>query len=162
PGGLPLPHTDASGTQRPETGLIVKYNASHWVDRACAGGMNDGHACSQDSECASGACGRIWDNAVNFSLPDKDVFAIDANGAPPAEIMHWPGVGTVLFNMATNPITGKVYVTNGDAQNHTRFEGPGIFGESTVRGHLMEMRITVLDAHSVVPRHLNKHIDYNV
>jgi len=43
-----------------------------------------------------------------------------------------------------------------------RFEGPGTFGGSTVRGHLHEARITVLDGAAVVPRHLNKHIDYGV
>ena len=40
---------------------------------------------------------------------------------------------------------GKVYVTNGEARNEVRFEGPGVFGGSTVRGHLHEARITVLD-----------------
>ncbi len=34
-------------------------------------------------------------------------------------------------------------------------------GGSTVRGHLHEARITVLDGDQVEPRHLNKHIDYN-
>ena len=43
-----------------------------------------------------------------------------------------------------------------------RFEGPGIIGGSTVRGHLHEARITVLDGASVLPRHLNKHLDYAV
>ena len=33
---------------------------------------------------------------------------------------------------------------------------------TTVRGHLHEARITVLDGASVTPRHLNKHIDYDV
>src|SRR6185503_8833680 len=43
------------------------------------------------------------------------------------------------------------------------FEGPG-GGGSTVRGHLAEARITILDpvVGSVTPRHLNKHIDYDV
>src|SRR5207237_762561 len=40
--------------------------------------------------------------------------------------------------------------------------GPGIVGGSTVQGHLAEYRISVLDGSSVLPRHLNKHIDYNV
>ena len=44
-----------------------------------------------------------------------------------------------------------------------RFEGPGVFGGSTVRGHIVESRITVIDpvAETVTPRHLNKHIDYD-
>src|SRR6185503_1437788 len=50
--------------------------------------------------------------------------------------------------------------SNTDAHNEVRFEGPGIYGGSTVRGHLAEARITVLDGSSVLPRHLNKHIPY--
>ena len=51
----------------------------------------------------------------------------------------------MLFNMAVNPVSGKVYVTNTEARNEVRFEGPGIFGGTTVRGHLARGRITVLD-----------------
>ena len=99
---------------------------------------------------------------MRFSLPDKDVFAIDATATPPAEIAAFSGVGTILFDMAVNPASGKVYVSNSDAHNEVRFEGPGVFGGSTVRGHLHEARITVLDGASVLPRHVNKHIDYGV
>jgi YVTN family beta-propeller protein len=139
PGGLPAPNTNFQGTPGPETGLIVKFDtvSGHWEDQL----------------------GRNWDNAVEFSLPDRDVFAINANNlatAPTAFV----GVGTILFNMAVNPISGKVYVSNTDAHNEVRFEGPGTFGGSTVRGHLHEARITVLDGANVLPRHLNKHIDY--
>ena len=56
--------------------------------------------------------------------------------------------------MATNPVSGKVYVSNTEARNEVRFEGPGTFGGSTVRGHLHEARITVLDGTAVNPRHL--------
>ena len=31
----------------------------------------------------------------------------------------------ILFNMIANPVSGKIYVSNTDAQNLTRFEGPG-------------------------------------
>jgi YVTN family beta-propeller protein len=153
PGGLPAPRTDADGVLGPQTGLIVKFNQStgHWEDRL----------------------GRNWDHAVRFSLPDDDVFQIDAAATPPVpRAVPGPGaiqgepfaeVGTILFNMAVNPVSGKVYVTNGDARNEVRFEGPG-GGGSTVRGHLHEARITILDpaTGSVTPRHLNKHIDYGV
>src|SRR5262249_52489155 len=47
-----------------------------------------------------------------------------------------------------------------EALNEKRFEGPGIFAGHSVRGHLHESRITVLDAAGVHPRHLNKHINY--
>ena len=64
--------------------------------------------------------------------------------------------------MVANPVSGKVYVSNTEARNEVRFEGPGTFGGSTVRGHLHEARITVLDGANVLPRHLNPHIDYDV
>ncbi len=146
PGGLPAPNTNHEGTPQPEVGLIVKFDpeagvAGQWLDEL----------------------GRNWNNAVKFSLPDLDVFEIDATATPPVEIASHQGVGTVLFDMAVNPVSGKVYVSNTDARNEVRFEGPGLeFGSSTVRGHLHEARITVIDGTSVVPRHLNKHIDYDV
>jgi hypothetical protein len=33
----------------------------------------------------------------------------------------------VLYNMAVNPVTGTVYVSNTEANNLERFSGPGIF-----------------------------------
>ena len=139
PGGLPLPHHNVEDEVRPEVGLIVKWNGSQWADEL----------------------GRNWNNAVRFSLPDKDVFAINANANPPVETSFYTGVGTILFNMVTNPVSGVVYVSNGEAINEVRFEGPGILS-TTVQGHLAEYRITVLDGPNVLPRHLNKHINYAV
>lgn len=147
PGGLPPPNTDAQGIPAPEVGLIVKYNATldRWEDEL----------------------GRDWSPAVDFNLPDLDVFAIDAGAANPNDIVEtaaFPGVGTILFNMIVHPTTGNVYVTNTEARNEVRFEGPGIFADTTVRGRLHEARITVLDIAgfgAIEPRHLNKHIDYN-
>src|SRR5262249_19525491 len=103
--------------------------------------------------------------AVRFSLPDEDVFAIDAVANPPVETgMAYTGVGTILFDMVANPVTGKVYVSNTEARNDVRFEGPGTCPgnartNSTVRGHLHQAGITVLDGANVLPRHLNKHLD---
>src|SRR5262249_16761241 len=48
PGGLPAPNTNFQLVTGPETGLIVKFDGTHWVDRL----------------------GRNWDNAVRFTLPD--------------------------------------------------------------------------------------------
>ncbi len=142
PGGLPAPNTNVEGVAQPESGLIVQLDpvTGHWEDRL----------------------GRDWSNAIKFGLPDKDVFAIDADADPPVETASFAGVGTIVFDIAVNPVSGKVYVTNSEARNEVRFEGPGIFGGSTVRGHLHEARITVLDGAAVIPRHLNKHIDYDV
>ena len=143
PGGVPGPDTNADGIAHPETGLVLKFNASsfHWED----------------------TLGRNWDNAVRFSLPDKDVFTINAIATPPVQSgTVFTGVGTILFNMVVNPVSGTVYVTNSDAHNEVRFEGPGKFGGSTVRGHLHEAHITVLSGGVALPRHLNKHINYSV
>jgi len=158
PGGLPAPNQDANGVTGPETGLVLKFNGSHWVD----------------------TLGRTWDNAVRFSLPDDDIFRIDATASPPRAIPSTPHdgkpfahVGTVIFNMvvnpapATNPTTGAlrdhIYVTNGDERNDVRFEGQRspCGSPTSVVGHLSEARITVLDpvSGSVTPRHLNKHLD---
>ncbi|MFL6232261.1 MAG: hypothetical protein ACJ76N_03940 [Thermoanaerobaculia bacterium] len=142
-GGVPRPNTNADGDPRPEVGLIVKFNGTHWVDE-----LN-----------------RVWDDKVRFSLPDKDVFVINANANPPAQLAgaagYYRSVGTILFNMVVNPVNGKVYVSNTEAGNDKRFEGPGTFAGHSLRGHLHESRITVLGpGGSVAPRHLNKHINY--
>ena len=148
PGGAPGPSTNFASIPAPEVGLIVKYDeaAGRWEDEL----------------------GRNWNNAVRFDLPDKDVFSFDADALTVNQ--EYAHVGTILFNMVTNPVNGKIYVSNSDARNEVRFEGPGTFvtntnakpgGEpSTVQGHLHEMRITVLDGTQVLTRHLNKHIDY--
>ena len=138
-GELPPPHADAAGDPAPETGLVVKFDGSHWFD----------------------GIGRSWDAAVKFSLPDKDVFTIDALADPPAETGSWSGVGTTLFHLAVHPGTGEVFVANTDARNEVRFEGPGITGGSTVRGHIAESRISILSPGQVRTRHINKHIDYD-
>lgn len=141
-GGPPAPNANVDGVPEPLHSLIVHYDGAHWVDDA----------------------GRNFDTSVRFSLPDKDVFVIDATANPPAQVAgssgFYSGVGTTLFNMAVNPVSGKVYVSNTDAQNMNRFEGPGTIAGHSVRGHLAESRITVLGSGTVTPRHLNKHINY--
>ncbi|MCY1018737.1 YncE family protein [Pyxidicoccus sp. MSG2] len=143
-GGDPGPNTNFQGVTAPEVAMILKYNGQDWLD----------------------VVGRPWTDQVRFSLPDKDVFAISATANPPVQLPgsagFYSGVGTVLFNMAVNPVSGKVYVSNTEARNDLRFEGPGTFAGTSLRGHLHESRITVLGAGGVTPRHLNKHINYGV
>jgi YVTN family beta-propeller protein len=138
PGGNPGPASDASGDAAPEVGLIVKFNqaSGHWEDELR----------------------RNWDGAVRFQLPDTDVFSINANALTQAAA--FAHVGTTLFNMVTNPVTGELYVSNTDAHNEVRFEGPGQFAGHTVQGHLAESRITIISGGAVTPVHLNKHLDY--
>jgi hypothetical protein len=106
PGGLPGPRTNFENVPAPETGLIVRFDpdTGHWRD----------------------PLGRSWNAAVPFDLPDLDVFRIDAATLETtAEYAH---VGTVLFGMAVNPASGVVYVSNTEARNEVRFEGPGCVG----------------------------------
>jgi len=151
PGGLPAPNTNFDGTPQPEVGLIVKLDpgSGQWLDEL----------------------GRSWNEYVRFSLPDYDVFAISNTTLAPVDEIS--GVGTINFNMAVNPVSGKVYVSNTEAFNEVRFEGPGTYvtdngfkplGEpASVVGHLHEARISIIDGlGNVTSRHLNKHIDYSV
>ena len=96
---------------------------------------------------------------MRFNLPDTDVFAVDANSL--TQTASFAHVGTTLFNMAVNPVSGHLYVSNTDSFNNVRFEGPGTLAGHTVQGHLAESRITVISGATVAPRHLNKHIDYS-
>ncbi len=144
PDGVAGPATNFEGHPAPEVGAIVKWNGAHWVD----------------------TLGRPHDDAVQFSLPDKDVFVLDAMANPPKQLPgaggFFQGVGTILYTMVVNPVNGKVYVANTDANNADRFEGPGTYTGHSLRGHLHESRITVLTpGGGVAPRHLNKHINYN-
>ena len=69
---------------------------------------------------------------------------IDAMANPPAQLAGgggvFQGVGTILYSMTVNPVNGKVYVANTDANNDDRFEGPGTFAGHSLRGHLHESR----------------------
>ncbi|MFI5214924.1 MAG: YncE family protein [Candidatus Limnocylindria bacterium] len=143
PGGVVGPANNAFGAQAPEVGIIVKFNGTSWRD----------------------SINRNWSGAVPFSLPDHDVFEIDANDL--TWTRTFDHVGTILFNMVVNPVNQKIYVTNTELPNHLRFEGAGEHGGSTVQGHLSESRITVIDPSTdpvppvvVNPQHLNQHIDY--
>ena len=147
PGGNPGPATDSAGNQAPEVGIIVKFNpaSGKWLDEL----------------------GRDWSPVVRFSLPDDDVFTINANTLAQSTI--YTGVGTTLFNMAVNPVSGNVYVSNTDAHNQVRREGPGVFGcppgvptPCTVQGHLAEANISVLSGTTSTMIHLNKQINYSV
>ncbi len=141
PANRPAPGRNADGVIQPWTGMIVKYDeaSGQWKDSR---GLN-------------------FSNAIRFTLPDNDVFAINAGTLN--QVRNFKHVGTTLFNMAVNPVNGKVYVSNTESNNATRFEGPGVHGGSTVQGHIAKSRITVIDPQngSVSPRHLNKHINYS-
>ena len=152
-GGLPPPPADspyfdpaydpldAVPDTFPPRGLIVKYDpgTATWQDELA----------------------RDWSPFVRLSLPDLDVFTIDAAATPPVVLPHATasGVGTVLYGMAVRPSDGKVFVTNTEARNDVRFE-PLIDETHGLAGHFVENRITVVDGTNVLPVQLNPHIDY--
>ena len=129
---------------QPTTALVVKWKPgpdgnNHWID----------------------AYGTIFDPFVRVSLPDEDVFSIDATANPPVATGSFAHVGTTLFNMAVNPKSGKVYVSNTDAHNDVRFEGhtPGF---TSVVGNIVDSRISVIDpaAKTITASNLNSHLDH--
>jgi len=131
----------------PTVGVMLKYQSgTTWVD----------------------VTGATHTGLVQFNLPDHDVFKLDANANPPALTSSFDHVGTILFNMVADK-NGNVYVSNTDANNFDRFEASDArfsdpnLAEPNVRGELHHARITILSGSStVIPRHLNKHIDYSV
>ncbi|HKY39970.1 MAG TPA: beta-propeller fold lactonase family protein [Polyangiaceae bacterium] len=134
------------GQRQPLTSLIVKYKAgsdgaSHWFD----------------------AEGTNFDDWIRANLPDYDVFAIDAMANPPAALPEgaYAHAGTTLFNMAVNPVNGKVYISNTEAHNDIRFEGHNPeLPVTSVRGTAVDSRITVLDPStgSMTYANLNPHV----
>jgi len=137
-GDIPPPLDNADGIPAPGTALIVRNENGQWLD----------------------AADRDWSDKVNFTLTDFDIFRIDASAAVPALVERLEGVGTTLFNMAVNPVTGEVYVSNLEVRNHVRFEGPGVHGGTTLNGNIASSRITVISQGQAKPRDLNKHIDF--
>lgn len=162
--------TSGDGTPQPTTSVIVQFEdnmvscgpaftvfpdgtAGCWLDAPLGGTSTPAeHAGSQ-------APPMPFNDDAKLSLPDQDVFAIDANSLQVTR--SYSGVGTILFGMAVQPTTGDVLVLGTEAKNRTRFEGAGDSSSTTVRGHLHESRITRLGpSGSVQPVHLNTHIDY--
>lgn len=135
PGPLPT----VSGLPAPQVGVMLKQvGPTTWRD----------------------VTGSDHNNVVRFSLPDHDVFAIDADAsvldgtAVVDEIDH---VGSVLFNMVVHPTNGTLYVSNTDANNMDRFEGSG---PTSLRGELHRAQISLINGGVAQARHLNSHIVY--
>jgi DNA-binding beta-propeller fold protein YncE len=134
------------GTRQPLTSRVVKRKlgpdgAYHWYDDL----------------------GTDFTTAIRVSLPDYDVFTIDATQAVPVAIpaQTYAHVGTTLFNMAVHPSNGKVYISNTEAHNDVRFEGHNpTLGVTSVRGNIADSRITVLEPQTgaLTYNNLNKHV----
>jgi DNA-binding beta-propeller fold protein YncE len=133
PAPIPAP-SPAIADSAPHVGLIVKRSGSNWLDET----------------------GRNWNASVQYDVTDYGLVILDANAL--AITGQSSGVGTVNFNAAWNPANQKVYVTNEDALNLTRFE-------PNLQGRFYRNRVSIVDpaAPSVVDTvHLNKHINYAV
>ena len=125
----------------PASGVIVKLDRStgKWLDET----------------------GGDWSDQVflgfRFTLPDHDLFWIDAESTPPKVVQTVSAVGTNLFDVDIHPETGDVWVPNTEARNLVRFE-------PNLRGHLVETRVSIVDPQGSDTRFvdLNPHIDYSV
>ncbi|MCB1643611.1 MAG: hypothetical protein KDI37_17905, partial [Xanthomonadales bacterium] len=133
----PPPADSADGVGAPLSGLIVRNQGQAWLDET----------------------GRSWRAQVALSLPDLDVFRLDAMAEPVTETQAYAHVGTTLFSMLPLPDSDELLVSNTDARNFVRFAGHGLRGGTTVRGHLVDHRITRIAADGIHPQSLNPHLD---
>ncbi len=163
PGGVPGPNVNqVDGARNPRPAIITRFERTtgRWLD----------------------VLGRDRSAAVPFTLPDTDVFVLDANANPPRLLSTFAHVGTLNFSVAAHPTNGKAYVATIEAINLNRFlsvprlgafPNPDRIGGASrtadpltgkaLRGHLYESRIAVLSPDGGVQiRHLNKHINYEL
>ena len=100
---------------------------------------------------------RDWSAAVPFELPDSDVFVLDAAANEPTVVNAISGVGTILFNLAVQPGSGEIWVTNTEAKNLVPLE-------PRLQGNFADNRVTRIlanedGANRVLPVDLNRHVD---
>jgi YVTN family beta-propeller protein len=118
----------------PKVGLIVRWDnaTSRWVDDA----------------------GQNWTACLPIRLPDHDLFAINATTLAVTPVDH---LGTTMFDVSVQPVTGKVWVPNTEALNMVRFE-------PRVKGHVVDNRLSVVNpsaGNAVSVVELNAHINRN-
>src|SRR5438477_4585863 len=139
-GGMPPPNPamNASLPAAPNTGLIVNWNGSNWVDE-----LN-----------------RSWNSVIPYTLADSDLFVINASGTPPSVSAQVRSLGTHIGNMAFDPTSQRLLVANLEDINQVRFE-------PNVRGRFQATRVSVLNAPAgTTPTlasvsDLNAHVDFN-
>ncbi|HEX3144279.1 MAG TPA: hypothetical protein VHQ64_09920, partial [Pyrinomonadaceae bacterium] len=139
-GGMPPPNPamNPSLPPAPNTGLIVNWNGSNWVDE-----LN-----------------RSWNAVTPYTLADMDLFVINASGAPPSVSAQVRSLGTHIGNMVFDPVSQRLLVANLDDINQVRFE-------PNVRGRFQATRVSVLNAPAgTTPTiasvsDLNAHVDFN-
>jgi DNA-binding beta-propeller fold protein YncE len=102
---------------------------------------------------------RDWTAAVPFELPDYDVFKIDAGSETPRVVDSISNVGTTLFNLAVQPGSGEIWITNTEAFNFVPHE-------PRLQARFAQNRITRMAALSgggfrQERVNLNPHIDFS-
>jgi DNA-binding beta-propeller fold protein YncE len=119
----------------PKQGAIVKRRDGVWRDFA----------------------GRDWNAVVPFELPDSDVFVIDAAADQPRVTGAVSNVGTVLFNLAVQPGSGEIWVSNTEAFNLIPYEPrlSGRFAENRIT-RIIPQSDSTLRGHAV---NLNSHVE---
>lgn len=97
-----------------------------------------------------------WSQYVTFKMPDNGVVAI-TTGQTPSVAGYYSGVGTINLDLAVNPTTGDLFVSNTDALNLTFFE-------PNLRGHWVNNRVTRIQVANgqVTAFDLNPNINYNI
>ena len=103
---------------------------------------------------------RDWTPTVPFDLPDYDVFVIDTASETPQVSERISNVGTVLFNMAVQPGSREIWVSNTEAFNFIPYE-------PRLKSKFTENRITRIfpstgGARQIQSVNLNPHIDHSV
>src|SRR2546430_7125883 len=139
-GGMPPPNPamNPSLPAAPNTGLIVKWNGSNWVDE-----LN-----------------RSWNSVTPYTLADIDLFVINASVAPPSVSAEVRSLGTHIGNMAFDPTSQRLLVATLEGINQVRFE-------PNVRGRFQATRVSALNAPAgTTPTlasvsDLNAHVDFN-
>jgi YVTN family beta-propeller protein len=121
----------------PKQGAIVQHRNGRWRDDQ----------------------NRDWTPAVPFELPDYDVFVIDTAPENPKVVEQISNVGTVLFNMAVQPGSREIWVSNTEAFNFVPYE-------PRLQAKFAHNRITRIypmsgGGHRIRPVNLNPHIDYS-
>jgi YVTN family beta-propeller protein len=91
---------DVQPTALPKQGAIVRHVGGSWRDYE----------------------NRDWSAAVPFELPDFDLFVIDVSEDEPKVVEQISNVGTMLFNVAVQPGTGEVWISNTNALNFIPYE----------------------------------------
>jgi YVTN family beta-propeller protein len=95
------------------------------------------------------------DPGIGYTVLDRDVAEISVNTRRVQR--YYPGVGTILFDLALRPGANELWVANTEALNLVRFE-PGL------RGHFADNRVTriALGTTVITPFDLNPGVDYGL